>query len=54
MNVVAEANDNIATESHDAPYASLPQSYESVFPASYYATHTFVPPIKGLYDLNKE
>ena len=39
--------DNLAIET--APYASLPESYQSILPASYYATHTFVPPIEGLY-----
>lgn len=27
----------------------LPESYLSILPASYYATHTYVPPIKNLY-----
>ena len=27
----------------------LPENYLSILPASYYATHTYVPPIKNLY-----
>ncbi len=41
--------DNLAVESQAPPYARLPQSYRNFLPASYYATHTYVPPIKDLY-----
>ena len=28
------------------PYERLPNSYHGIYPTSYYATHTYVPPIK--------
>lgn len=54
-------DDNLAVETQNdvaataaasaAPYARLPQSYQNILPASFYATHTFVPPIKNLYSI---
>ena len=28
------------------PYERLPNSYHGIYPTSYYATHTYIPPIK--------
>ena len=48
---VETQNDVAATAASAAPYARLPQSYQNILPASFYATHTFVPPIKNLYSI---
>ena len=46
-----DVDDNVAVAS--APYDRLPEKYpSSSFPVSYYATHTFVPPIENLYSTN--
>lgn len=46
-NQLLAQTDNVAVES--APFESLPQSYQSILPTSYYATHTFIPPVANLY-----
>ena len=49
---VETQNDVTATATNAAaPYDRLPQSYQNILPASFYATHTFVPPIKNLYSI---
>lgn len=48
---LAPLEDNLFSASNTvpAPYSSLPDSYRNIHPVSYYATHTYVPPIKNLY-----
>ena len=46
VHLFIETNDDGNATTLKPPYERLPNSYHGIYPTSYYATHTYVPPIK--------
>ena len=46
VHIFIETDDEGNATTLKPPYERLPNSYHGIYPTSYYATHTYVPPIK--------
>ena len=46
VRIFIETDDEGNATTLKPPYERLPNSYHGIYPTSYYATHTYVPPIK--------